>query len=465
MLSNGQLELLYQRLHYYCPQPGVLSKVFQILTNSNSQDYRLLFSWPPDASHEYSNKPSAKDFARRAEGVLPAAYDNKARTSCTRRWRIGGTMSAINGEVESVFIPHGTIMFACHTIQPSPRHGTGISLPQYAARPHEATPSYDVSPHPPMSTSMSSLGTTQYQQQSWQGSPQLNYSRWTGNGTSTVPQCSVRNSAYEIPYGDPRGTPHAYPAGCDVDRHGDISALAPGVVPPPRHRVSPGAPRDAVGRAGNRPVGVPKCVSCKVTSSPEWRKGPSGKKELCNACGLRYARSRAKKEGHPATAQRRKKEKVAPMATQPQSSPLAMGGALGSGTRSLNSPDGSEGYSQHSPVAPEPSPSPPTGSLSFVHYSHPPPPPPPPLSLAPQTSQRVPRSDVRGMFHTGCSTPPPLASHPAHRRGIEDVGGVASRMVPPFSNYVGPTASTSPGPLPSFERDRADDGMWVMHQR
>ena len=35
--------------------------------------------------------------------------------------------------------------------------------------------------------------------------------------------------------------------------------------------------------SGNPPVGVTKCASCKVTHSPEWRKGPSGKKDLCNA--------------------------------------------------------------------------------------------------------------------------------------------------------------------------------------
>ena len=35
--------------------------------------------------------------------------------------------------------------------------------------------------------------------------------------------------------------------------------------------------------AGNPPVGITRCASCKVTHSPEWRKGPSGKKDLCNA--------------------------------------------------------------------------------------------------------------------------------------------------------------------------------------
>ncbi|KAJ1967933.1 hypothetical protein H4R35_006569, partial [Dimargaris xerosporica] len=34
-----------------------------------------------------------------------------------------------------------------------------------------------------------------------------------------------------------------------------------------------------------------QCESCKTDSSPEWRRGPSGHKTLCNACGLRYSRS------------------------------------------------------------------------------------------------------------------------------------------------------------------------------
>ncbi|KAA1068349.1 blue light receptor [Puccinia graminis f. sp. tritici] len=32
------------------------------------------------------------------------------------------------------------------------------------------------------------------------------------------------------------------------------------------------------------------CLDCGVTQSPEWRKGPMGRKTLCNACGLRYAK-------------------------------------------------------------------------------------------------------------------------------------------------------------------------------
>jgi predicted amidophosphoribosyltransferase len=30
------------------------------------------------------------------------------------------------------------------------------------------------------------------------------------------------------------------------------------------------------------------CAQCHRKDSPEWRRGPNGPKELCNACGLRY---------------------------------------------------------------------------------------------------------------------------------------------------------------------------------
>ncbi|KAJ5544081.1 MADB protein [Penicillium frequentans] len=33
------------------------------------------------------------------------------------------------------------------------------------------------------------------------------------------------------------------------------------------------------------------CALCRVTESPEWRKGPEGKRNLCNRCGLRWSKS------------------------------------------------------------------------------------------------------------------------------------------------------------------------------
>jgi len=33
-----------------------------------------------------------------------------------------------------------------------------------------------------------------------------------------------------------------------------------------------------------------ECANCHTRVTPEWRRGPSGKRDLCNSCGLRYAK-------------------------------------------------------------------------------------------------------------------------------------------------------------------------------
>ena len=68
-------------------------------------------------------------------------------------------------------------------------------------------------------------------------------------------------------------------------------------VPPHRgsRRSSPsGSVRDhsatSSRASGNTPVSISRCSSCKVTTSPEWRRGPSGKKDLCNSCVFHISR-------------------------------------------------------------------------------------------------------------------------------------------------------------------------------
>lgn len=171
-----------------------------------------------------------------------------------------------------------------------------------------------------------------------------------------------------------------------------------------------------------------------------------------------------------ATTQRRKKEKVTVIAVKEeagpsQSSPIAI---AGSGTRgstfestsfastsSVGSASGSDVYSQHSPVAPDPSPSPPSSSLNFVHYSHPARA-PPPHGL---------RNEGRMQFHPSSSqfhpTPSPLSNQPSQRafRG-PDESPVSSARLAPYP-YVTPPGMTSGGnsiaPLSSFEREKADE--------
>jgi hypothetical protein len=32
------------------------------------------------------------------------------------------------------------------------------------------------------------------------------------------------------------------------------------------------------------------CANCHTRTTPEWRRGPSGNRDLCNSCGLRWAK-------------------------------------------------------------------------------------------------------------------------------------------------------------------------------
>lgn len=61
-------------------------------------------------------------------------------------------------------------------------------------------------------------------------------------------------------------------------------------------------PVDKEARAGEKKkkIKLPDeyvCTDCGTLDSPEWRKGPSGPKTLCNACGLRWAKKEKKKTG------------------------------------------------------------------------------------------------------------------------------------------------------------------------
>lgn len=48
---------------------------------------------------------------------------------------------------------------------------------------------------------------------------------------------------------------------------------------------------------------LPMLTYLGTLDSPEWRKGPSGPKTLCNACGLRWAKKEKKKTPGPSALQ------------------------------------------------------------------------------------------------------------------------------------------------------------------
>ncbi|KAF7312311.1 hypothetical protein MIND_00244100 [Mycena indigotica] len=375
-LSQEHVQLLFRRLIVCAPSQINMNRVFQILANNEQK--QLLISWPPDQG---TQSPVGRDFAKLVEDVQigpGVAPGNEARTSCTRRYKALQPMPGVAGEVESIFIPHGSVIFACHKVN-SPtsvtdmqqiayntpnysaqtpyyeQHGPPYSLPTpYNYMPQSNQPQNSTTPYPP-SASYGAQWSSSNENRPWP--PQTSYID-AGNAQSYQRHVSPQ-----------------YAYGTSGDKQ------ANDVVPAPRRRVSPTTANRESGNAvprttGARPVGVLQCSSCKATTSPEWRKGPSGKKELCNACGLRYARSRAKKEG--TQAQRKRKEKglvvkrsdsATPPSANSPSYPAARRNYDDSSFSSTGSPGG-EAYTGLDDHHNTPSPPPPTSAPNYVHYGH-----------------------------------------------------------------------------------------------
>ncbi|KAK7227143.1 hypothetical protein V2G26_015146 [Clonostachys chloroleuca] len=68
---------------------------------------------------------------------------------------------------------------------------------------------------------------------------------------------------------------------------------------------------------------VRDCANCHTRNTPEWRRGPSGQRDLCNSCGLRWAKqvgrvsSRHSARGSKETGESNSKKSPSPLQTSP----------------------------------------------------------------------------------------------------------------------------------------------------
>ncbi|KAI9512050.1 hypothetical protein F5148DRAFT_123837 [Russula earlei] len=133
-MTQEQAQILYSRLLSNVPRSGNMSRVFQVLMNE--PDRPLLLSWPPD----HDQAPSARDLAKlcgddqiRSDAVITS----DAKTTCTRRYKASSTIQTPDGfrDVESVYIPHGSIIFACYSVNSDSRSApeSTASLAEYDA--------------------------------------------------------------------------------------------------------------------------------------------------------------------------------------------------------------------------------------------------------------------------------------------------------------------------------------------
>ena len=242
-------------------------------------------------------------------------------------------------------VPSGSIIFACHSVSSDSRSASESTAPlqqaDYDAQYMTQGPQYypQTTPYglPSMQSSTTAYNTylsqgapqnsqptttqiaSQYStQQGWSplDPPALQYNHWSSTvaQASSPPYHSNSQQPRQHPYSihhSPHWTPAAFPdvdspipsyrpssPGYTYSSPENNQASPPGTmetVPPPRgsrRLTPPGSVREhstSSNRAsGNPPMGVSRCSSCKAMTSPEWRKGPSGKKDLCNACVFHF---------------------------------------------------------------------------------------------------------------------------------------------------------------------------------
>lgn len=174
-------------------------------------------------------------------------------------------------------------------------------------------------------------------------------------------------------------------------------------------------------------------------------------------CGLRYARSRAKKEG--GQTQRRKKDKGGVTKRESATPPTSASPSYSSMRRSYGdtsfssagSNSGSEIYPQsghHIMNNITPSPSPPASNVNFVHYS--------------PGDTRQSYSNTSGPFYNSSplSNPPVLHPHDQQQQGnqlppLDQLSSLVDRGLSTGSPAThSPLATAPPG---SYERDRDRD--------
>lgn len=292
-----------------------------------------------------------------------------ANTSCTRRFRAKHTLTTegMVRSVESVLVPYGTVMLACfNTTYQQTMSRASVSTPRESV-------SEEPSPVRTVPTGMPFAPTADDGPGYW---PEQKRNRGIGSphrearsGGLPLPADSVITQAGEahwppavtrthpLPRGDydprdgfaegysmqqqqrgrrpyqsqahdvsPRGSSHSKrkPGSEDggpsePNRHDEIS---PTTSPSRRERSSDEgrtatgsafAAAGSSGAASGEPEGEKRCTSCGTSNSPEWRKGPTGQKTLCNACGLRFSRSvsrQQKKEGKARAEQQQKEQAI-----------------------------------------------------------------------------------------------------------------------------------------------------------
>lgn len=291
-----------------------------------------------------SGRTESGETARNGE---PGTIQDGRNTSCTRRFRSKHTLTThgMLRSIETVLIPYGTVMLACYNttyVQTMSRNhassfgsdfgtpssqGRDMAIPQQVnyqspsasstnkrvkAEAHLVHPDSPAWPSANSAASSSSAPVSAVQEYS--GSPASDHHAWPNSATTgrfrhgSVSTATSQNRMDSISP-ETNHAPHL-PAGkrkstAEMSTSNGAAASQSHEMPSPlsigRNRNdSLGASSfegggslgsNSAGPSAGGGGGEKRCTSCGTANSPEWRKGPTGQKTLCNACGLRFSRS------------------------------------------------------------------------------------------------------------------------------------------------------------------------------
>ncbi|MCO5613637.1 hypothetical protein L7F22_067915 [Adiantum nelumboides] len=279
-------------------QNGFPVKVFQIL--ANSPQGTILFSWPPPRlfeSMQYCTSTFdtdtygdgsyfADEFARLTDQAnLEESYlENSQRpTACKSRLQAAASihMDGFALDLYVRVIPHGEIKFALFLIQ---RAEYSLEHQPDRSRKDE-TPSLDQQMYPSAvhqnrgsSFAWAPRSGQEHQRESSTQQFRPSQALWMNDAkfkTNNI-QAGSPVGANKVPIFSPMteaSTAETQGAGQRSEENQDSHLAAD--------------------RRQTR-FSTMRCTACGTSKSPEWRKGPDGKKSLCNACGLRFQRDTKK---------------------------------------------------------------------------------------------------------------------------------------------------------------------------
>ncbi|KAG2179856.1 hypothetical protein INT43_003642 [Umbelopsis isabellina] len=300
--------------HMYSKSTGASQRIFQILDNRSK---RLLVSWPDGYDDNQSSSSAYQKL------ITSSLFDTKSKSdtamksldtlqdsglTCIQKTCINSCTSYLCGTmlktVERVLITYGNIVFGLFRLSDSKSAISPTVQDESTRIPSISTITMSI----PNTKSISST-TVNLSKQSTislnnhtettctESHPVKNPSATRNNQIPETSKAVVTGKevmSTQISNLQPDYT-HSNLLIPYARRMCNLPELSP-ISESPNTRNFASRPSESYFRSNQpkNPSSIHSCESCATDSSPEWRRGPSGHKTLCNACGLRYARSLAR---------------------------------------------------------------------------------------------------------------------------------------------------------------------------